>query len=212
MSEIVDQIDRLHREVGTRKAEEGEARTVLLRRTYDAGIADVWDAVTSPERIGRWFLPVTGEFKLGGRYQLEGHAGGEILECVEPERLRVSWLYGPDPGFSEVELRLTPDGEERTLFEVEHVAVVPKEFWDQFGPGAVGIGWDSIVLGLALHLAGRGMSREESEAWQRTPEAKEFFRRSGEEWGAAYAASGADPETVTATTAATIGAYTAEAE
>lgn len=210
MSEIVDQINRLHREVGTRKVEEGEAHTVLLRRAYDAEIADVWDAVTSPERIGRWFLPVTGELKLGGRYQIEGHAGGEILECVEPERLRVSWLYGPDPGFSEVELRLTPEGEGRTLFEVEHVAVVPQDFWDQFGPGAVGVGWDSIALGLGLHLAGGGMTREESEAWQRTPEAKEFFKRSGEEWGAAYAASGADPETVAATTKATIGAYIAE--
>ncbi|MFF4273672.1 SRPBCC family protein [Streptomyces sp. NPDC001536] len=208
MSESVDQIERGHREVGTRKVETGEAHAVLLRRTYDAGIDDVWDAVTSPERIGRWFLPVTGEFRLGGSYQLEGHAGGEILECVAPERLRVSWLYGPDPGFSEVEVRLTPDGEGRTVFDVEHVAVVPEDFWNQFGPGAVGIGWDSIALGLGMHLAGRGMSREESEAWQGTAEAKEFFRRSGEEWGAAYAASGADPETVAATTAATVGAYT----
>lgn len=32
--------------------------------------------------------------------------------------------------------------------------------------------------------------------------------RSGNEWGAAYAASGADPEVVAATTAATIAAYT----
>ncbi|KKD02511.1 SRPBCC family protein, partial [Streptomyces sp. WM6386] len=170
MSEIVDQIDRVHREVATRKVEEGEAHAVLLRRSYDAEVADVWGAVTSPERIGRWFLPVTGEFRLGGRYQLEGHAGGEILECVEPERLRVSWLYGPDPGFGEVEVRLTPEGEGRTVFEVEHVAVVPEEFWNQFGPGAVGIGWDSIALGLGMHLAGRGMSREESEAWQGTAE------------------------------------------
>ncbi|MDQ0604232.1 uncharacterized protein YndB with AHSA1/START domain [Streptomyces canus] len=208
MSEIVDQIDRAHREVGTRKVEAEEAHAVLLRRTYDAEIADVWGAVTSPERIGRWFLPVTGEFRLGGRYQLEGHAGGEILECVEPERLRVSWLYGPDPGFSEVQVRLTPEGEGRTVFEVEHVAVVPEDFWNQFGPGAVGIGWDSIALGLGMHLAGRGMSREESEAWQGTAEAKEFFKRSGEEWGTAYAASGADPETVAATTAATVEAYT----
>ncbi|MFJ2236188.1 SRPBCC family protein [Streptomyces sp. NPDC087859] len=208
MSEIVDQIDRGHREVGTRKVEAEEAHAVLLRRTYDARIADVWGAVTSAERIGQWFLPVTGEFRPGGRYQLEGHAGGEILECVEPERLRVSWLYGPDPGFSEVEVRLTPDGEGRTVFEVEHVAVVPEDFWNQFGPGAVGIGWDSIALGLGMHLAGRGMSREESEAWQGTAEAKEFFKRSGEEWGAAYAASGADPETVAATTSATVGAYT----
>ncbi|MFC8096098.1 SRPBCC family protein [Streptomyces sp. NPDC057301] len=208
MSEIVDELNRLHRQVGARQVETGEARTVLLRRTYEAELADVWDAVTSPERISRWFLPVSGEFKVGGRYQLEGNAGGEILECEEPSRLRVSWLYGPDPGFSEVEVRLTPEGQERTVLELEHVAVVPDEFWDQFGPGAVGVGWDLGLLGLAMHLAGGGMSKEESEAWQLSDEGKAYATRSGELWGEAYTASGADGQVVAATTAATIAAYT----
>lgn len=208
MSEIVDEINRVHRQVGARKVAAGEARTIVLRRSYDAEVADVWDAVTSPERIGRWFLPVTGEFKVGGQYQLEGNAGGEILECAPPERLRVSWLFGPDPGFSEVEVRLTPEDEGRTVFELEHVAVVPEEFWGQFGPGAVGVGWDLMSLGLALHLAGREMSREEAEAWQESPEGKECATRSGQQWGAAYADSGADAATVEATTAATIAFYT----
>ncbi|MGP4010557.1 SRPBCC family protein [Streptomyces sp. 4N124] len=183
---------------------------MLLRRTFDADIADVWDAVTSPERISRWFLPVSGELKLGGRYQLEGNAGGEILECTEPTRLRVSWLYGPDPGFSEVEVRLTPDGADRTVLELEHVAVVPDDFWDQYGPGAVGVGWDLGLLGLDRHLAGGEISREEAEAWDKSPEGKEFATRSGEAWGAAYAASGAEAKVVAATTAATIGFYTGE--
>ncbi|MEU8849326.1 SRPBCC family protein [Streptomyces sp. NPDC048564] len=208
MSEIVDELNRLHRQVGARQVETGEARTVLLRRTYEAELADVWDAVTSPERISRWFLPVSGEFKVGGRYQLEGNAGGEILECEEPSRLRVSWLYGPDPGFSEVEVRLTPEGEGRTVLELEHVAVVPDEFWGQFGPGAVGVGWDLGLLGLAMHLAGGGMSKEESEAWQLSDEGKAYATRSGELWGEAYTASGADGQVVAATTAATIAFYT----
>ncbi|MEU8991988.1 SRPBCC family protein [Streptomyces sp. NPDC048558] len=208
MSEIVDELNRLHRQVGARQVETGEARTVLLRRTYEAELADVWDAVTSPERISRWFLPVSGEFKVGGRYQLEGNAGGEILECEEPSRLRVSWLYGPDPGFSEVEVRLTPEGEGRTVLELEHVAVVPDEFWGQFRPGAVGVGWDLGLLGLAMHLAGGGMSKEESEAWQLSDEGKAYATRSGELWGEAYTASGADGQVVAATTAATIAFYT----
>ncbi|WP_406163135.1 SRPBCC family protein [Streptomyces sp. NBC_00882] len=207
MSEIADEINRMHRRVGTRQVETGEARTVLLRRTYDAEIADVWDAVTSPERIARWFMPVSGELKVGGRYQLEGNAGGEILECVEPERLRVSWLYGPDPGFSEVEVRLTPENGERTVLELEHVAVVPDEFWDQFGPGAVGVGWDLGLYGLALHLAGGGLSKEEAATWHTTPEGGAFITGSGEGWGEAYAASGVDQETATRTTAATIAFY-----
>ncbi|MDH6455172.1 MULTISPECIES: SRPBCC family protein [unclassified Streptomyces] len=208
MSEIADAINRMHRRVGTRQVEAGEARTVLLRRTYDAEIADVWDAVTSPERIARWFMPVSGELKLGGRYQLEGNAGGEILECVEPERLRVSWLYGPDPGFSEVEVRLTPEAGERTVLELEHVAVVPDEFWDQFGPGAVGVGWDLGLYGLALHLAGGGLSKEEAATWHTTREGSAFITGSGEGWGEAYAASGVDGETANRTAAATIAFYT----
>ncbi|WP_329270892.1 SRPBCC family protein [Streptomyces pseudovenezuelae] len=208
MSEIADAINRMHRRVGTRQVEASEARTVLLRRTYDAEIADVWDAVTSPERIARWFMPVSGELKVGGRYQLEGNAGGEILECVEPERLRVSWLYGPDPGFSEVEVRLTPEEGERTALELEHVAVVPDDFWDQFGPGAVGVGWDLGLYGLALHLAGGGLSKEEAATWHTTPEGSAFITGSGEGWGEAYAASGVDRETATRTAAATIAFYT----
>ncbi|MER6282636.1 SRPBCC family protein [Streptomyces sviceus] len=208
MSEIADAINRMHRRVGTRQVEAGEARTVLLRRTYDAEIADVWDAVTSPERIARWFMPVSGELKVGGRYQLEGNAGGEILECVEPERLRVSWLYGPDPGFSEVEVRLTAEDGERTALELEHVAVVPDDFWDQFGPGAVGVGWDLGLYGLALHLAGGGLDKEEAATWHTTPEGSAFITGSGEGWGEAYAASGADQETAARTAAATIAFYT----
>lgn len=60
----------------------GEGRTVRLRRIYDAPIDDIWDALTDPERIGRWFLPISGDFRLGGRYQFEGNAGGEIRACA----------------------------------------------------------------------------------------------------------------------------------
>jgi hypothetical protein len=69
----------------------------------------------------------------------------------------VSWLFGENPGFSEVEVRLTAEGDERTRFELEHVAIVPPEMWDQFGPGAVGVGWDLTVVGLGLHLRGRSI-------------------------------------------------------
>ncbi|MEU5655917.1 SRPBCC family protein [Streptomyces sp. NPDC047737] len=210
MDEILDAIERVHRQVGTRHVASDEAGTVLLRRTFDAAAPDVWDALTSPERIARWFLPVTGEFRAGGRYQLEGNAGGEILECVPRERLRVSWLFGPDPGFSEVEVRLAPANGGGTVFELEHASVLPEEFRSQYGPGAVGIGWDLALLGLGWHLTGGGLSPEDAVEWQNSPEAKAFVARSGEEWGRAFAASGADPEIVTATTVATIAFYTGE--
>jgi len=42
-----------------------------LRRCYDAPIGDVWDACTNPERIARWFMPVTGDFRPQGREMLD---------------------------------------------------------------------------------------------------------------------------------------------
>ena len=55
--------------------------------------------------------------------------------------------------------------------------------WEQFGPGAVGVGWDGGVLGLALHL--RGGSVGDPIAWQLSAEGRDFFARSSEAWGAA---------------------------
>lgn len=45
------------------------ASAVTLTRLYDTSVDDLWDAVTSRERIPRWFAAVEGDLQLGGRYQ-----------------------------------------------------------------------------------------------------------------------------------------------
>ena len=194
MIDIVHEIEAVQREVGSGRIAAGEGRAIRLRRTYDAPVEDVWDALTSPERITRWFLPISGDYRVGGQYQLEGNAGGEILTCERPHRLRVTWVYGEvasPSDVSELEVRLTPAGEGTTTLELEHTAIVPDERWDQFGPGAVGVGWDGGLLGLTLHL--RGDSVGDSMAWQLSDEGRDFFARSSAAWGAANEAAGADP-------------------
>ncbi|HET9457478.1 MAG TPA: SRPBCC family protein [Candidatus Limnocylindrales bacterium] len=194
MIDIVREIETVQREVGSGRIAAGEGRTIRLRRTYDAPVEDVWDAVTNPERITRWFLPISGDYRVGGRYQLEGNAGGQILACEQPHRFRVTWAYGEiaDPAdVSELEVRLTSAADDSTTLELEHTAIVPDDRWAEFGPGAVGIGWDQGLLGLALHL--RGESVGDSEAWQLSGEGREFATRSSEAWGTANIAAGADP-------------------
>ena len=211
MIDIVREIDAIHRSVGTAPLGDAEGHAVRISRTYDSPIEDVWDALTTPERISRWFLPISGDYRLGGRYQLEGNAGGEIVDCERPRRLKVTWEYGPDAGpASEVELRLSPAEAGSTTVELEHVAIVPDEMWDQFGPGAVGVGWDGGVLGLALHL--RGGSVSDPIAWQLSDEGREWAARSSVAWGAAYEASGADPAVVATAVANTTAFYAPDPE
>lgn len=175
-----------------------QVHTVRLRREYDADVADVWDALINPERLPRWFVPVTGDFRVGGRYQVEGNAGGEILECEPPHRLRVTWVFGEDAGFSEVAVTLSTADSGGTVFELLHSADVPPERWAEFGPGAVGVGWDLTLLGLSLHLGG-GSLRDtgvDPEAWSVSEEGVRFALGSSAAWGAALEASGAEPEAV----------------
>jgi uncharacterized protein YndB with AHSA1/START domain len=197
MIDIVREIEAAQREVGTGKIAAGEGRAIRLRRTYDAPIDDVWDALTNPNRIVRWFLPISGDYRVGGRYQLEGNAGGEILACERPHRFRVTWVYGEagDPAAaSELEVRLAPAADESTTLELEHTAIVPDELWAEYGPGAVGVGWDQSLLGLSLHLRGGSVSVGDSMAWQLSDEGRAFAARSSVAWGAANEAAGATPE------------------
>jgi uncharacterized protein YndB with AHSA1/START domain len=207
MKELLDELAAAHRELGKGSVPAGEAYTVVLRRRYDAEIEDVWDAITSPERIGRWFLPVSGELRLGGRYQLEGNAGGEILSCEPPRLLKVSWLFGPEAkdGTSEVEVRLAPGPGGDTEFELVHAAVVDPVFFPTYGPGATGVGWDLGLLSLTAHLAGESLG--DPAAFESSPEARELSRRSAAAWGEAHLAAGGDPEVVKAAVEATTKFY-----
>jgi hypothetical protein len=63
MSDILDKLNGTHREIDYRETPAGRVRSLLIRRAYDAKIADVWDAITDPERLSRWFLPVAGDLR-----------------------------------------------------------------------------------------------------------------------------------------------------
>ena len=211
MIDVVHEIEDAHREIAEGRGPTGAGRALRLRRDFEAPIEDVWDALTNPERIGRWFLPISGDYRVGGRYQLEGNAGGEIVVCERPHRLKVTWAYGEmttDVDVSELELRLFSIDDGVTRFELDHTAVVPEEAWAEYGPGAVGIGWDQALLGLALHLRGEPLS--DPDGWPQSAEGRDFFTRSSEAWGQANSAAGADPEVVARGVASSTAFYAPE--
>ncbi|MBB6551547.1 SRPBCC domain-containing protein [Nonomuraea rubra] len=209
MKDVLDELAAVRRAMGTGSVPAGEAYTVELRRRYDAEIDDVWDAITNPERLQRWFKPVTGDLRLGGQFALDGGEHGEILRCEPPRLLKVSWLYGPDadawPGTSEVEVRLAAGPAGDTEFELIHAAVVGEPMFPTYGPGAGGVGWDLALLALRRFLAGDEITGHEE--FEKSPEGREFGRRSAAAWGRAHLAAGGEPEHVAAAVEATTKFY-----
>jgi uncharacterized protein YndB with AHSA1/START domain len=207
MIDVKHQVNEVRREVGTRVLEAGEARVVTISQSYEGNLDDVWDACTNPERIPRWFLPVSGDLRLGGRYQLEGNAGGTIERCDPPNSFAATWEFGGEISWIEVRLAERPDG--RIRFELEHVAHVADERWAQFGPGAVGVGWDLALVGLARHMSGGApMDPQQGAAWAVSDEGREFISLSSERWCQASIAAGTPVAEAQAAAARTVAFYT----
>lgn len=209
MIDATHEIDATARVVGARTLPAGEARVVSIRRTYDTTVEDLWEACTSAERIPRWFLPVSGELEVGGRYQLEGNAGGTVLTCEPPHRFTATWEYDTEVTWIEVTVSAVDGGAELLL---EHIAHVDDARWLEYGPGAVGVGWDMGLLGLMLHLASGGepVDGPAVQAWLASEEGRRFVRASSARWGEADAAGGTEPGQAAAAAARTTAAYTGE--
>lgn len=206
------QIDPAHlaglvaREVRTGERGGAPTRIVVARRTYATDPADLWNALTDAERIPRWFLPISGDLSVGGRYQFEGNAGGVIEACDEPTSLAVTWEMGPMVSWLQVHLRPVAGGTELKLV---HEAPVDPFFWAQFGPGAVGVGWELAMMGLGVHVdTGEAVDPVESAGFALTPAGTELVRRSAKGWGDAAAADGDDAEAAAEAAARTVAFYT----
>lgn len=97
-------------------------REILMTRKFDAPREIVWDTITDPELIPRWYGFARDETEVkkmdvrpGGKWQyVTRTAGGELIdfhgtyrEVVAPERLVYSFLFGDMPegdGFVEITL------------------------------------------------------------------------------------------------------------
>ena len=207
MVEVKQQISQVRRELGTRALEAGEARVATIANVYDTDVDDLWDAVTSAERIPRWFMPVTGDLKEGGSYQLTGNASGTVTRCDPPRGFDATWEFGGQVSW--IEVRLTPEGE-GTRFELTHIAHVQDEWWEQFGPGATGVGWDLALYGLRLHLAdpSKPLDPEMMTSWHTTDEGRAFMRGASDAWGQAAIDAGDDPAAARAAADRTYAFYT----
>jgi uncharacterized protein YndB with AHSA1/START domain len=166
-------------------------RTMTLRRHYRADVGDVWQACTDPGRLARWLTPVSGDLRPGGRFQLQGNAAGEILRCEPPRRLTVTWEAPGGQPVTQVEAVLAAAGDGTDL-ELRHSGPVDPSFWAQFGPGAVGVGWDLALYALGQVLGGE--ERPDQTAGPGSLAYRELVTGSSQSWQAAAEEAGISPD------------------
>ena len=182
MSSPGAQLAAIERNVVRRQVANEDGIGVVLRRQFDAPVAEVWAALTEPERVKQWFLPLSGDLRAGGTFQTEGNAGGEILRCESTRLLHFIW-GGPT---SVVELTLDSAGDDSTIFEFTHT--VPLALAGS-GAGALFVtpGWDGALISLGSFLA-------DQDTYNPTvldsPEARALIKGSIDAWVAAIELSG----------------------
>ncbi len=119
-------------------------------RTYDDPVADVWSALTDPERTARWFGTWSGD-PASGQVQVRSledeSAEGQpatILECEPPHRLVLD-LPSPD-GDWRLSATLTESGGVTTLVFTHRMA-------EPYDASSIGPGWQYYLDRLGAVLA-----------------------------------------------------------
>ena len=155
----------------------GEARVAVFTRTYETAVEDLWDACTNPERLRRWYVPVTGDLRVGGSFQQVNMGSGTILACDAPHLLKLSLGGGVD----EIELRLSSGPEDgTTTLELQHATT--RDCHDVGGQAydaiyCMGGGYYPRLLALDRHLHGTLPDDYDSAAFHLNPDMRSAIER-----------------------------------
>lgn len=207
LDRIKIQLGAVERTVRASEREGVPVRAVCLTRSYPTSIEDLWDALTNPQRLPRWFAAVRGDFHVGGRFQVEGNAGGQIVKCAPPKTFSLTWEIAGDVSWVDVVLRVSES--ESTRMTLTHTARLTAH-WTQYGPGATGVGWELGLHGLSLHLADPESAKFDEEAFLESDSGKVFVRGSSAAWAQAAIEGGEHHEGSRAAAKRTAAFYSGE--
>lgn len=130
----------------------GEHGTVHMEDRFDTGIADLWAALTDPERLARWLAVVSGDLRLGGEVQAHFTSNWDgtlrVDVCEAPHRLVVSEVGAEE---SVMEAVLTEDGDgTRLVIEDRGLPAADAPYH--------AAGWQVHIEDLTAYLAGSATS------------------------------------------------------
>jgi uncharacterized protein YndB with AHSA1/START domain len=174
-----------------RTIDAGEARVAVFTRTYETSVEDLWDACTNPERLRRWYVPVSGDLRVGGRFQQVNMGSGTIVVCEPPRLLKLSL---GERGADEIELRLSPGAESGTAsLELKHATTLDShEIGGQMYDAVfcMGGGYYPRLVALDMHLRGTLPDDYDSAAFHLNPDMRPVIERGSQAMAALLEAAG----------------------
>jgi uncharacterized protein YndB with AHSA1/START domain len=123
---------------------------VRVEDVYDTDAADLWSALTEPDRLARWLANVEGDLRVGGivqaRFTSTWEGPGRIDVCDPPKHLVLTMEPGTDDE-AVIEAVLTGENE-RTRLVIEERGL-PLDDLHKYGAG-----WQAHIEDLGRYLAG----------------------------------------------------------
>jgi uncharacterized protein YndB with AHSA1/START domain len=130
-----------------------EGNDLVLTRSFDAPIEDVWTSITKSESTARWFGSWTGTPGVGNTIQIKmlfekdgPESEAHIDACEPPKRLA---LTTKGEWGVEIEITLAQTGSVTELRFVHHLNDSNRKFARDFGPG-----WEYYLDNLVAARAG----------------------------------------------------------
>ena len=109
----------------------------------------------------------------------------------------------------DVSLEATEEGQSRLT--LTHTAILSVH-WDEYGPGAAGVGWEWGMMGLAIHLEQPTEPMPGVMEFVASDSGRAFFAGSSDGWARAAITSGADSDNALAAARRTTEFYTGESD
>ena len=150
----------------------GDAAEATFDRVYDTDPADLWHAVTEPERLARWFAPVEGDLRAGGtftiRFDDNAVPGCRLAGCDAPRGFAWEWPHATHTSLITVAVE---PAEEQSRLRITHTRLSPSSV------AGYAAGWDVYVRRLDDEVAGRAVADTWDADWDRAYE--EYAARLG---------------------------------
>jgi len=131
---------------------------LVIEKTYNASIKKVWQALTEPGEMEKWYFDIP-DFRpvIGHEFQYFGGAEDEkwnhlfkITDVIPEKKLSYSWRYENLPGLSEITFELFEEGD-NTRLRLTHTGL--ESFLeikdDRFARKSFTEGWE-MILGTSL--------------------------------------------------------------